>query len=513
MKKPTFKTVFALTLSLFMLVGCGFSSAAVTAEFSKNPDGSEPARLSGTVGESNMNASAEAATLSTPDTSVSKRDSSGEYDASVATTLYPADNLTISEAGIYILSGKYEGMILIEAGEDEKVQLVLKNATLTNEDGPAIYIRSADKVFITAVEGTVNTISDGSAYSLIDDDTALDAAVFSRDDLTINGTGELIINGNYKHAVVSKDDLIVTTKDLTVNAANVGLNGKDSVKLSDTTVSITAGSDGIRSESGTDADKGFVSVMDSAVTIVSGKDGIQAETSFTAENATVNITTGGDNTRSIDATESYKGIKAGISIIIDSGSYQINALDDAIHTNGSLRISAGDFTLQSRDDGIHANVMIEISGGMINISAFEGLEATYILISGGDITIQASDDGINGARKSSLYTPTVEITGGTVTVTMSAGDTDGIDSNGNVIITGGTVSVNGNSAFDYDGSVTFTGGTVYVNGQQVSTLPNQMMGGRMGGFGGGRGEQGSFGGHGWFGDQNGFGGFRGGNHP
>ena len=513
MKKPTFKTVFALTLSLFMLVGCGFSSAAATAEFSKNPDGSEPAHLSGTVVASNMNTSAEAATLSNIDTSVSKRDSSGEYDASVAITLYPADNLTISEAGIYILSGKYEGMILIEAGEDEKVQLVLKNATLINEDGPAIYVRSADKVFITAAEGTVNKISDGSAYSLIDDDTTLDAAVFSKDDLTINGTGGLIINGNYKHAVVSKDDLIVTAKDLTVNAANVGLNGKDSVKLSEATVSITAGSDGIRSENGTDADKGFVSVMDSAVTIVSGKDGIQAETSFTAENATVNITTGGGNTRSIDATESYKGIKAGISIIIDSGSYQINALDDAIHTNGSLRISAGDFTLQSRDDGIHANVMIEISGVMINISAFEGLEATYILISGGDITIQASDDGINGARKSSLYTPTVEITGGTVTVTMNAGDTDGIDSNGNIIITGGTVSVNGNSAFDYDGSVTFTGGTVYVNGQQVSTLPNQMMGGRQGGFGGGRGEQGGFGGHGWFGDQNEFGGFRGGNHP
>ena len=142
MKKQTFKTAFALTLSLFMLVGCGFFCAAATADLSKNPDGSEPARLSGTVGASNMNASAEAATLSTPDTSVSKRDSSGEYDASVATTLYPADNLTISEAGIYILSGKYEGMILIEAGEDEKVQLVLKNATLTNEDGPAIYIRS-----------------------------------------------------------------------------------------------------------------------------------------------------------------------------------------------------------------------------------------------------------------------------------------------------------------------------------------------------------------------------------
>ena len=145
-----------------------------------------------------------------------------------------------------------------------------------------------------------------------------------------------------------------------------------------------------------------------------------------------------------------------------------------------------------------------------------------MLISGGDITIAASDDGINAARKSSAYTPTVEITGGTVTITMGAGDTDGIDSNGNIIITGGTISVNGNSAFDYDGSATFTGGTVYVNGQQVTTLPNQMMGGRggmmggQGGFGGMGGQsgtdgQGGFGGK--HGGQGGFGGGPGGGRP
>ena len=113
-------------------------------------------------------------------------------------------------------------------------------------------------------------------------------------------------------------------------------------------------------------------------------------------------------------------------------------------------------------------------------------------IEGGDITIQASDDGINAGRKSNAYTPTVEITGGTVTITMGAGDTDGIDSNGNIIITGGTISVNGNSAFDYDGQATFTGGTVIVNGQQVTQLPNQMMGGGKGGMG----NMGGFGGFG-----------------
>ena len=127
-----------------------------------------------------------------------------------------------------------------------------------------------------------------------------------------------------------------------------------------------------------------------------------------------------------------------------------------------------------------------------------------MLIGGGDITITASDDGVNAARKSSAYTPTVEITDGTLTIMMGAGDTDGVDCNGNIIITGGTISISGNSSFDYDGTATLTGGTVIVNGQEVSTIPNQFMGGPggfggpgdMGGFGGGPGGMGGHGGMG-----------------
>ena len=427
---------------------------------------------------------------STPDTAVSDRDATGEYDASEAETLSPDGDLTIPEAGTYILSGDYDGMIVIETGEEDKVQLVLENAAITNGSGPAIYIRRADKVFITAAPGSVNMISDSPDYSIIDGDTTPDAAVFSKEDLTINGSGSLTINGSYKHAVVSKDDLVVTAKDLTVNAQNVGLNGKDSVRLSEAAVSITAGSDGIRSDNGEDAGKGFVSVVDSTVTIASGKDGIQAETVLTAENSDITVTSGGGSgARSGIASESCKGVKAGNAITINGGSCRIDSFDDAIHANGTILISDGLFTLLSRDDGIHANDKVWISGGTLNVTAHEGIEGTYILISGGDITIVASDDGINAARKTSVCTPTVEITGGTVSVTMGAGDTDGVDSNGNIYISGGMISVNGQSAFDYDGSASFTGGTLYVNGQQVSTIPNQMMGG----FGGIPGNQGGFG--------------------
>ena len=489
--KKSLKITLAGALALFLLTGCAAAPASAGESVSAVASTTQTAP-----------------SASDPDTAVSRRDASGEYDAAEAVALSPDGDLTITEAGTYILSGEYEGMIVIEAGEEDKVQLVLENATITNESGPAIYVRSADKVFLTAAEGTVNTISDGSDYALTDGDTTPDAAVFSRDDLTINGSGKLTINGNYKHAVVSKDDLVITAKDLTVNAQNVGLSGKDSVRLSEATVSITAGSDGVRSENGTDADKGFVSVADSTVTITSGKDGIQAETVFTAENANISITSGvGSGARSGDASESYKGIKTGVSITINGGVYTIDSLDDAIHTNGSILIRDGAFTLRSRDDGVHANEKAEIAGGTLNVTAYEGIEATYILISGGDITIAASDDGVNAVRKSSAYTPTVEITGGTIDITMGAGDTDGVDCNGNVIITGGTVSINGNSSFDYDGTATFTGGTVYVNGQQVSTIPNQFMGGGpggQGGFGGGPGNQGGFGGG--PGGQGGFGG-------
>ena len=113
-------------------------------------------------------------------------------------------------------------------------------------------------------------------------------------------------------------------------------------------------------------------------------------------------------------------------------------------------------------------------------AAAEGFEATYIRINDGSIRISATDDGINAARKSSAYTPTAEINGGEIAISMGAGDTDGVDSNGDLIISGGTISVTGNSAFDYDGAATYTGGTIIVNGQQVDSIPNQMKGGRGG---------------------------------
>ena len=143
-----------------------------------------------------------------------------------------------------------------------------------------------------------------------------------------------------------------------------------------------------------------------------------------------------------------------------------------------IYIGGGSLTIQAGDDGIHANSVAQIDGGALTIRAAEGIEGTCVQINGGVISIQAGDDGINAARKSSAYNAVIIINGGDITVAMGAGDTDGIDSNGNIIVNGGTIRVTGNSTFDYDGSAQYNGGVIIANGQQVSTIPNQMMGGR-----------------------------------
>ncbi len=519
--KNSLKIMLAGVSVLAMLTGCAFTRSPAADNVSAESPLASP--VLGAV---------DSELTSDLDTEVSKRDASGEYDGSEAVMLSPGEELTITEAGTYILSGTYtDQMLVVAAGDEDKVQIVLDGVTMTNSEGPAIYVQNADKGFITAAEGTENFLSDGADYTLTDGDTTLDAAVFSRDDLTLNGSGSLTVNGNYKHGVVSKDDLVVTSADLTVTAVNAGLNGKDCVKLSGASDSVTAGTDGIRSDNASETDRGFISVIDSTLTVTAGKDGIQAENSFLAENSEISVTSGGGagtagtagrtfgpwSSFGTVSNESSKGVKSGTSIEISGGSLTVDSLDDSVHTNGSVTVFSGTFDLRSGDDGIHADEVVTIAGGTFSITAAEGIEGTVIRISAGDITVQASDDGINAAHKSSVYTPSVEISGGTVSISMGAGDTDGIDANGNITISGGTISITGSSAFDYDGTASLTGGTVIVNGQQVTSLQNQFGG--MGGFGGGAGGQGGQnggfgggpgGGHGGQGGQNG--GFGGGAH-
>lgn len=356
--------------------------------------------------------------------------------------------VSISAEGSYVLSGSGSGQVIVELKDDKaKVQLVLNNLNLNNPNGAAILIGSCDKVFITLAAGSTNVLSDGSSYSSNYDGSTVDAVIFSKSDMTINGSGSLTVNGNYKHAIVGKDDVLLYGASITVNSEATAIEGKDSLEIFKSALDVKANTDGLKSSNSEDTTKGFVYIKDSSINISASDKGIQAET----------------------------------YIIIDSGTLNVDSGDDCLNSNNSLLINNGTFKLLSKDDAIHADYRLTINNGTFTINAAEGLEATLVTVNDGTIEINASDDGINAAQKVQNATPTIEINGGNISINMAQGDTDAFDSNGNLYINGGTININAQSPFDYDGEGKLNGGTVYVNGQQVTQLSNQMMG--RGGFG------------------------------
>lgn len=332
-------------------------------------------------------------------------------------TLQDGQDIEITEAGVYVFTGTAsDTSIIVNAGDEDKVQIILNGVSITNTDSPAIYVKNADKVFVTTTD-TDNTLKVTGEFTA-DGDTNTDAVIFSKDDLVLNGIGSLAIE-SADNGITSKDDLKITGGSINISADSDAIEANDSIAIAD----------------------GYI-------TISTGKDGMHAE-------------------------------------------------NDEDNTLGYIYICGGTFNIDAADDGIQATTILQIDGGEFSISSAEGLEATHVQINGGSIYIDASDDGINGSQKSTALSAEVEINGGNVTVNMGQGDTDGIDSNGALTITGGTIEVNAQSPFDYDGTLTFTGGKVIVNGQETTDITNQMMGGGMmggpgGGFGGGPG--GGFGG-------------------
>ncbi len=394
-----------------------------------------------------------------------------------------SDTYSITSGGSYTLSGsKTDTMILVDAGNAD-VTLILSGAAIENSKGPAVYVRSADKVTLSLADGTTNTVSDGESYSVTDDNSTLDGAVFSKADLTVSGGGTLILSGNNKHGIVSKDDLIVASGTVNVTAKNVGLCGKDCVKIGNADITITAGSDGIRSDNAEDASRGYVSLSGGRLDITAGNDGIQAETVINAESTDLTVSAGGGSGKTLtSASESYKGLKAGSDIYITGGAFRITSQDDCIHSNGTVTISGGEYTLSSGDDGIHADTDLEISGDATKITvekSYEGIEATNLYIKGGNISVTADDDGLNaaggdnaasgstggmmrpGKGSFSASTGSLSISGGDIFIQMGG---DGVDANGSLSITGGTITVSGatsgdTSILDYDSSGAISGGT------------------------------------------------------
>ncbi len=441
------------------------------------------------------------ADISSMDFSFSDRDKDCSYEEN-ATKIDISETNEITKAGTYILSGKLKDrMFTVNAAKEDKIQLIFNGITIENSKGPAIFIKQANKVFITLVDGTKSSVSDGSSYSVTDEDTSLDAAIFSRDDLTFNGNGSLTVKGNYKHAIVSKDDLVLSSGNFDITSANAGLIGKDCVKLCSPTVTINAGSDGIRGDNSYDATLGYVYIENGKYDITAGNDALQSSSVLKISNGSFNLTTGGgSNNASTKAdgsfnphwgygqteendtsAESAKAMKAESDVIIDSGSFVIDSADDSIHSNGTVTLSDGMYKISSGDDGIHAESTLSVSGGTIDIDkSYEGLEGNNIYISGGKISIVASDDGLNAAGgndSSGMGNRPGEgsFSGGNASVTISGGyifvdaSGDGLDSNGAITVSGGITLIsgpdnNGNGSFDYGTSAEVIGGIVIATG-------------------------------------------------
>ena len=180
----------------------------------------------------------------TADDMFSDRDLSGDYSECTDITLSKSTascsdssvtvadgSVVITKAGTYKLSGTFTGQIIVNAGDSDKVQLVFDNANITKEGSAALYIINADKVFITTVKGTENTLSSTGEFASSDDATNVDGAIFSKSDITFNGSGTLSVKCESKHGIVTKDDLKITGGTYNITSASQGLSGKDSVRI------------------------------------------------------------------------------------------------------------------------------------------------------------------------------------------------------------------------------------------------------------------------------------------
>lgn len=526
MKLKSLKPCCALLLSLCLLTGCTMSieespdtqngNTQNTNTLSLNADGSGTG-TSGTTGGDTSTTEAPAS-IGDYDIAFSKRDLDASYEDAVSIDLdtLRADGagvtidgnvITITAAGSYLFTGSAEARIVVNAGEEDKVQLIFAGASLQCEDFAPLYILSADKVFLTLAEGTENVLSDGASYASYSteadaDKSSVDAAIFSRADLTINGSGRLTVTGSYAHGVVSKDDLVIVDAALSVSAVKTGINGKDCVKIGgNASISVNAGSDGIKSDNEEDAARGFVYIENGSIAITAGFDGIQAQTMLLVAGGTLSISTGGgsanastgstssgwgqwgggQNSSSAESSDSAKGLKTAGVLYITGGTISIDSSDDSLHSDGDIEIHGGTLSLSSGDDGVHANDSVTITGGTISIAkSYEGIEGSVITVTGGNIDITASDDGFNaaggndssgmnrmgGGMFDSDSGKSLTITGGLIVVNAGG---DGLDSNGTLTVSGGIVLVSGptnsgNGALDYGTSAAVTGGYVIAAG-------------------------------------------------
>lgn len=468
-KKPlTLLAVFCLSaLSVLAFAGCNSGNS-----------GSGSASTAGSGAEQEISGASDIFT---------DRDKEQEYDESQAVTVTLADGassssssrvtvagdtITFTGAGVFVLSGSLsDGQLIVNAGDDDKVELVLNGVNVNCNTSAALYVKNADKVFVTLNEGAQNFFSNKQDFIAIDDNN-IDSVIFAKDDVVFKGAGSLKITAVYGHGIVGKDDVKITGGTYDVTAAKSAVSGKDSVCVGGGSLTLQAGKDGIHAENSDDETLGYIYIQDGEIDIDADDDGMDAVSALQIDGGTIAVTAEG------------KGIKATGNIALNGGSIEINSTDDAVHSNSNITYAGGEIKISTTDDGFHADDTLTVRDGKITVEkSYEGLEGENVIIGGGEIEVTSTDDGINAAGgndqsgfggpfggswggwgngPSSTSDCAITVTGGMIKVNSSAGD--GIDSNGAIYVSGGVLVVSsnstGNSCLDSESGLTYTGGTV-----------------------------------------------------
>lgn len=425
-----------------------------------------------------------------------ERDGKTEYDESKAVTIHlngtsatasstsvkiSGATVQITEEATYVISGELtDGMLIVNAPDTAKLQIVLNGASITSKTSAALYILDADKVFVTLAEGTQNILANGGSFNAIDENN-IDGALFSKQDLTLNGTGSLTVTSPAGHGIVCKDDLVVTGGTYEIHAASHAVDANDSVRIANANFAMDAGKDAVHCENAEDGEKGFIYISSGSVQAEAEGDGIAASAYLQIEGGSFTLLVGGgsengtkassgnyggfmggghggmrpggkSNTATTEDSVSMKGLKAANSMLISGGTFQIDSADDSIHSNVSVTINGGAFAIASGDDAIHAEDTLTITAGKIDVSeCYEGLEALHIDVRGGDIKLKASDDGLNAA--------------GGMDQSGTGGGRDGMFGGGPGGMGGGRPGGGGfgGMSANANGSIKISGGNLYIH--------------------------------------------------
>lgn len=379
-----------------------------------------------------------------------------------ASCVYISRNIiTITKEGTYVLSGALsEGQIVVDA-DSAKVQLVLDNADITCASSAAIYVKNADKAFITLAEGSENILMNTAEYEAIDDNN-IDAVIFSKDDLTLNGKGTLTINSEYGHGIVSKDDLKLVGGTYNITAENHALSGKDSVRIAAGTYNLTSGKDGIHSENADDDQKGFVYIASGDFTIESTGDGIDASYVVQIDDGAFDITAGGG---AENATKTHNDMPGGATRDNMGGGAPGGAAQDGGAPSGDK--PSGDGSDKSDSGSASGKQTGQTPPDKPGTDTSDGQKSDKNSQSKdiADNTTASSASSDTGSESSSSASPDADSENNSSTSSdADSTSTKGIKSDGALYVNGGTFTINSaDDSFHSNSDVTINDGTYTIS--------------------------------------------------